>query len=424
MSTPTPPGSPLNAPARAAARPSPGGLTLPLLLVLGLLSAIAPLATDLYLPAFPRMSSELGASATEVQLTLTSFLVGLTVGQLVFGPLSDRLGRRRPLVVGTILFVLASVASVLAPTVGLLVAARLVQGLAGAAGMVIARAIVSDVARGADAARAHSLTMIVGGLAPVVGPVVGGLLAEPIGWRGLLAVILALSVLMLVSVLVVVRETLGPIRRARLHVERLRRTDARSPLSRMLASRTYVGFTLCFGFAFAVMMAYISASPFLFQDLMGFDALGYGLVFGANALAITVVSAVAARLVGRVPAVRLLQVGVSIVALSVAVALVLVLLATPVRWLMIPLFTGIGSMGLIFGTSTALALGAVPGIAGTAAAVLGALQFGLGALVSPLVGLGGGTSALPMVIVMAVCAALSACALGIGVRSQRGDAAA
>ncbi len=224
----------------ATAKPStrPTGITTPLLLVLGLLSAVAPFATDLYLPAFPQMTTELSASATTVQLTLTAFLVGVTAGQLVFGPLSDRFGRVPPLLAGAVLCVLASAAAVLAPNVGVLVVARLLQGLGGAAGMVIGRAVISDLATGRPAARAFSLMMIVGGVAPVVAPLLGGLLTGPIGWRGLLAIVLGLSVVMLVAVLAVVRETHLRARRDALRAER---TASGSRSGRCARGRSSVG---------------------------------------------------------------------------------------------------------------------------------------------------------------------------------------
>ncbi len=198
-------------------------ITVGLLVTLALLSAVAPFATDLYLPAFPQMVDDLHTSPTNVQLTLTAFLLGLAAGQLVFGPLSDRYGRVRPLVLGAAVCVLASVVAVLAPSIEVLVAARLAQGLTGAAGMVIGRAIISDLATGRAAARAFSLMMIVGGIAPIAAPLAGGFLVQPLGWRGALAVILALVVAMLVAALVVIRETHTEERRAALRPTRPRR---------------------------------------------------------------------------------------------------------------------------------------------------------------------------------------------------------
>lgn len=383
------------------------GITAALLLVLGLLSAVAPFATDLYLPAFPAMTATLHTSATAVQLTLTAFLVGVTAGQLVFGPLSDRFGRVPPLVAGAALCVLASVAAVLAPNIAVLITARLLQGLGGAAGMVISRAVISDLATGKAAARAFSLMMIVGGVAPVVAPLLGGLLAGPIGWRGLLTIVLGLAVAMLIAVLAVVRETHVRERRDALRAER---QGAGSPW-RALLSRTFLAHTAVFGFAFAVMMAYISASPFLYQDMIGFDTVGYGLAFGLNALALMGVSVVSAKLTERRSVRGVLSLGIGLVLASTVVFALLVVTGAPALWLAVPLFTAVGSLGLVLGNATALALGAVPAAAGSASAVLGALQFGLAALVSPLVSIGGSTTAGPLAVVMLAAAVVAVVAL-------------
>ena len=182
-------------------------------MVLALLASVAPFSTDLYLSAFPVMADDLAATATGIQLTLASFLVGLAAGQLVFGPLSDRLGRRRPLLVGAAIFVVASVFAALAPTIEILIAARLVQGLAGAPGMVLGRAVIADLERGEAAARAFSLMMIVGGIAPVVAPLAGSLVVDAVGWRGALGVLVGLALLMLLSSWFVVPESLPVHRR-------------------------------------------------------------------------------------------------------------------------------------------------------------------------------------------------------------------
>ncbi|MFJ3385459.1 MULTISPECIES: multidrug effflux MFS transporter [unclassified Curtobacterium] len=390
------------------------GITTALLLVLGLLSAVAPFATDLYLPAFPQMTTELQASATTVQLTLTAFLVGVTAGQLVFGPLSDRFGRVPPLIAGAVLCVLASAAAVLAPNVGVLIVARLLQGLGGAAGMVIGRAVISDLATGKPAARAFSLMMIVGGVAPVVAPLLGGLLTGPIGWRGLLTIVLGLSIVMLVAVLAVIRETHLRARRDQLRVER---QATGSPL-RALRSRTFLGYTAVFGFAFAVMMAYISASPFLYQDMIGFGTVAYGIAFGINAFALMGVSILSAKLTEQRSVTGVLSLGIVLVLASTVAFAVLVVTSAPVFFLAVPLFTAVGSLGLVLGNATALALGAVPSAAGSASAVLGALQFGLAALVSPLVSIGGSTTAAPLAIVMVASAVIAVVAL-LAARGRR-----
>lgn len=393
--------TPVDTPARTESAPR---ITTGLLVTLALLSAVAPFATDLYLPAFPEMVTDLHTSPTNVQLTLTTFLIGLALGQLFFGPLSDRYGRVRPLLIGAVICVAASAVATLAPTIEVLIAARLAQGLTGAAGMVIGRAIISDLATGRAAARAFSLMMIVGGVAPIAAPLAGGFLVGPLGWRGALAVILVLVVLMLVAALVVIRETHTEERRAAMRDEK---ATAGSPL-RQLLGRRYVGNVIAFGFAFAVMMAYISASPFVYQTMMGLSAAQYGAVFGVNAFGLLLMSALSARLTTRREPRALAAVGLGVILASSIAVLVLSWSGVPAGWLALPLFTAVASMGLILGNTTALALSAVPRAAGTASAALGATQFLLAAAVSPLVSLAGEHTAVPLGIVM-VCAAAIAC---------------
>ncbi|MBT0768329.1 multidrug effflux MFS transporter [Kineosporia sp. J2-2] len=387
------------------ARPAQdGGVSGPVLLVLALLSAVAPFATDLYLPAFPRMTDDLSTSTTTVQLTLTAFLLGMTVGQVVFGPLSDRFGRRPPLIAGAVLCVVASAVAALAPSVGVLIAARLAQGLGGAAGMVIGRAVISDLAHGRAAAQAFSLMMIVGGVAPVVAPLVGGFLVDPIGWRGILTVVLVLAGLMLVCVLLVIRET---------HPRILNGTTATTTgaatgqPAESLLQKGFLAYTFAFAFGFAVMMAYISASPFLYQDMMGLGTVTYGLAFGVNALGLMVVSAVAANLTATRSPAALLSVGIVTVFASTVVFGLLVLTGVPAGWLAVPLFTGIAGLGFVMGNATALALSYVRHSAGRGSAVLGALQFGLAAVVSPLVSIRGEDTAGPLAVVMLVAATIA-----------------
>ncbi|MFZ2527356.1 MAG: multidrug effflux MFS transporter [Rhodococcus sp. (in: high G+C Gram-positive bacteria)] len=386
-------------------------ISLPLLITLALLSAAAPFATDLYLPAFPDMVSDLTTTTTGVQLSLTTFLIGAGIGQVVFGPLSDRVGRRTPLIVGSILYVLVGIGAAMAPTIGVLVALRFLQGLFGAAGMVIGRAIISDRAHGADAARAFSLMMLVGGMAPIVAPVLGSVLTETIGWRGLLWIVVALGVIAAVAVLVVVRETRTP------EAIREEQTEGSTGVLRELTSRRYLGNALAYGFSFATMMAYISASPFLYQDMMGLSTLQYGLAFALNATALAVVSAVAAKLAARISAARLAGIGLGLNLLAILVLLAMVLAdVTPVL-LAAPILVAVASLGLVLGNTTALALDSARHAPGAASAVLGLLQFGLAGAVSPLVGIGGEQTALPLAVVMVV-AAVVACA-GFAIASRR-----
>ena len=366
-------------------------------MVLALLASVAPFSTDLYLSAFPVMADDLAATATGIQLTLASFLVGLAAGQLVFGPLSDRLGRRRPLLVGAAIFVVASVFAALAPTIEILIAARLVQGLAGAPGMVLGRAVIADLERGEAAARAFSLMMIVGGIAPVVAPLAGSLVVDAVGWRGALGVLVGLALLMLLSSWFVVPESLPVHRRG-----------AQGGIgARALLARGFLAPATTFVFGFAVMMAYISASPFLYQEVMGLDAAAYGSLFGVNALGLTAMSAAATRMLRTVSTEKVLGLGVAGLVAGATATLAVSAAGMPAWWLAVTIFVAVASLGFVMGPATALALGAVPDAPGSASAVLGAAQFGLAAAVSPLVGLGGETATLPLALVMASCAVLA-----------------
>lgn len=385
-----------------------------LLLVLALLAAVAPVATDLYLPAFPEMADEFGVAASSVQLTLTAFLLGAGIGQLVFGAVSDRFGRRGPLLVGAALLVVASAVAALAPTLPVLTAARFAQGLSAAAGMVLARAIVADLTSGAAAARAFSLLMIVVGVAPVIAPVFGGLLVGYVGWRGVLGVVCAIAVLMLVAAAVVVPETLPASVRA-----------SRSGTSRwrLLATRAFLGHALAFAFGFGVLMSYISASPFVYQSLIGLSELQYGLMFGLNAIAMMAASALSARYVARFGASRMLGWGLTATLVGSVAVLLIALSPLPPGWLVIAVIVAVAPLGLVMGNATALAQGAAPGAAGSAAALQGAVQFGLAALVSPLVGLAGEDTAVPLGVVMVVMAVIAHAAFRVGRRAASGSTA-
>lgn len=368
--------------------------------VLALLTAIAPLATDMYLPAFPRMAAELGTSATAVQLSLTTFMIGLALGQLVIGPLSDQRGRRGLLIAGSAVCAAAGLACALAPSIGFLVVARFLQGFSGAAGVVLSRAVVSDRARGNAAAKLFGLMMLIQGVAPVLAPLLGGTLVTAVGWRGVFGILAGLSALMLVGVVVLVPETLPRERRTAGGLAATAR-DART----VLTNRRYLGWTGALVFGFAAMFAYISASPFVLQNMLGLSVGAYSLAFAANALGLGVVAGAGTRLVDRFGPRRLLVTGVVTVAvLSVLLLVDVVLLDLP-RWpTLVLLFLTVSSLGLVFGNATTLATDEVAHAAGTGSAVMGALQFGLGAVVSPLVGLRGEHDAVPMAVVMVVLA--------------------
>ncbi|MGX7731333.1 multidrug effflux MFS transporter [Rhodococcus sp. 2H158] len=374
---------------------------------LALLSATAPLATDMYLPGLPVMSESLGTSTVGIQLTLTTFMAGLGVGQLIVGPLSDGWGRRRLLLAGTVVLALSSALCATAPTVEVLIAARLIQGFSGGTGIVLARAVIADRARGNEAARLFSIMMIIGGVAPIVAPLLGGVLLGPIGWRGIFWVLTGLAVLMIVAVLTVVPETLPPERRHSGGLETLARN-----FGTVIGNRRFVGYAATFALGFGAMFSYISASPFVVQEVLGMTPGQFSLIFAVNSVGLVAGNIVNTRLIGRFEVRNLLRYGVTQM-LAAGVLLVLaVLVADTNRWLVLPLlFLVVSSLGFVMGNATALAQGQVPKAAGTGSAVMGASQFGLAALVSPLVGLGGEDTALPMALAIAISAALSMTAL-------------
>lgn len=390
------------------------GLALLAILTLALLAAIAPLAIDMYLAAFPTMADDLGTDPASIQLTLTTFMAGLAIGQLVIGPLSDRWGRRRPLLVGGLVCVLASALCAVAPNVGLLIVFRFVQGFAGAAGIVIGRAIVADTLKGAAAARIFSLLAIMSGLAPVTAPLLGGALLGPVGWRGVFGVLTGAAIVMLLGSSLVLRETLPPSRRHSGGV-----TATFQAARGVLSNRGYLGYLLAFVFSFGSMFSYISASPFVLQTAFGLSAGWYSVAFAANAFGLTSASLVSARLVGRVGPRRLLTIGVSTLFTADILLATLAATGSLAAWSVLTLlWLGVSSMGLIMGNAASLAVAQTPESAGTGAAVIGAGQFALAAVVSPLVGLGGEDTAVPMAVAMVVSATVAV--LGLAMLTRRG----
>src|SRR6266702_6980044 len=251
---------------------------LALIIVLGALTAFGPMSIDMYLPAFPALTRHFHATEAQVQLTLTACLAGLALGQLLYGPVSDALGRRRPLYAGLAAYAAASALCVVAPSVTVLTGLRLVQGLGGAAGIVIARAVVRDLYSGVAAARFFSLLMLVTGLAPMLAPILGGLLLRFTSWRGVFIILAIIGTLLLLSAATSLGETLPPERR---QSGGIRITLA--TFYRLLTNRSFIGYALPCGLAFAAMFAYISGSPFVLQTSYGISPQLFSIIFGTNA---------------------------------------------------------------------------------------------------------------------------------------------
>lgn len=371
--------------------------------VLALLSAVAPLATDMYLPGFPLISSDLGASAAQIQMTLTSFLVALAIGQLLIGPLSDRYGRRKPLIIGTSLAIIAGALCIVAPDVNSLIALRALQGLGGAAGVVLARAIITDsTADEATSARLFQLMMIIGGLAPVLAPMIGTGVVSIAGWRAIFAVIAMLSLISLLGVLFFIKESLPQERRTTGGIAEL----WKSILS-LACNRSYVAYTLTTGFSFMVLFSYIASSPFVYQNILGFSPTAYSIAFGINAGAMILGGILSAWLVGTVGPRRLTNYALIMIQASALLVFISVLADAGPLIIAPAIFMTVAPIGMVLGNASALAIRQAPHNAGTASALIGALQFTLGGLAAPLVGLGGKSDALPMALVMVGAALLA-----------------
>ncbi|MFI7482599.1 multidrug effflux MFS transporter [Kocuria sp. M1R5S2] len=369
---------------------------------LGVLSAVSPLATDMYLASMPAMAAYFGASASSVQLTLTTYMVGMALGQFLLGPVSDVVGRRRLMVAGNVLFLLTSVAVVLAPTIGTVIVLRAVQGAAGAAGVVIARAVVTDIASGRRAAKLFSILATITSLAPVVAPLLGGVIATVAPWQTVFWVLAGFGLLMLACSVLVVPETLPRSRRHRGGVGAVLTGSLR-----VLRRRTFMAYALAFGLAFGSLFSYISASSFVVQNVLGLSALGYSVVFAVNACGSILGAVVNTRLVDRVEPGVILRTALTVMAVVNVVGLALVLAGVTGWTTLAHLFVSQSCIGFIMGNSVALAQSRVPGRAGAGSAVLGLVQFLTGGLVSPLTGLAGEHTAVPMAVSMAVCSVLA-----------------
>ena len=385
--------------------------------VLGLLSTFGPLSLDLYLPALPQLADDLGASASLAQLSITACLVGLAVGQLVAGPLSDRLGRRRPLIVGLVAFLLASVACALAPSAAVLVLLRLVQGLAGAAGIVISRAIARDLYSGRALMIFFSRLLLVAGLAPVIAPVLGGQLTRIMTWRGIFGVLAGFGAVLLLAGLFGLKETLPPERRI---VGSFRRTL--QGYNTLLHDRFFVGCALSSGLAGASMFAYIAGSTFVLQRIYGMSPQGFSLVFGCISLGLVAAAQGGARLALVWPLPRVLGFGLTINFLGATALLITVISGLPLGALIGALVIMVCAVGLIFPTANALAMADYPDLAGTASSLQGLSQFVFGAVAAPLVGIAGEQTALPLGIVAtsaSLCAMMSFASLVLPVAQSR-----
>jgi DHA1 family bicyclomycin/chloramphenicol resistance-like MFS transporter len=371
-----------------------------LIVICAALSAFGPLSMDAYLPALPSLGRSLHASATAVGATLTACVIGISVGQLVLGPISDFLGRRRPLLAGLAMYAAASVLCAVAPTIWLLILFRLLQGVGGAAGIVIARALARDRYSGPSLARFIGLMLAVMNVTPILAPIVGAALLHVTSWRGIFVALAIVVGLMLVATARWLPESLAP-------------EDRHSPglgttfriFGELLADRVFTGYALAGALGFGAMFAYITASPFVLEDIHGLSPQVFSVVFAANALGLMAAARLSAQLAHRARPRALVALGLAISTAGCLGVLVAALAGGGLPLLLPSFFLVVASLGLVGPNTTALALVGHPRTAGSASALLGSSQFVTGAAVAPLVGLAGTRSAVPMAIVMAACGA-------------------
>lgn len=373
-----------------------------ILLILGALSAFGPMAIDFYLPSFPALARAFGTDVEHVQLSLASYFAGVALGQLAYGPLADRFGRRLPLLVGVTLFVLASLACALAQSLEWLIVARFVQALGGCAGMVISRAVVRDLCDPLTSAKVFSKLMLVMGVAPILAPLGGGILLRLFGWQSIFHGLMLFGALCLLGVLLWLPETRSPT----LPAQPLR--GALGRYARLLRDPLLIGHGLTGGVAMAGMFAYISGSPFVFIELYGVSAENYGWLFGMNAAGFILTAQFNGWLLRHHGPGYWLQRTVWVY-LAAALALLLVALAQPSQlWpLLVPLFVCMASLSCILPNATACAMAGQGAQAGSASALIGSLQFCVAAGASVLVGVLHDGSARPMALVITGCGLLT-----------------
>lgn len=365
-------------------------------MVLGALTALGPFTIDLYLPAFPVIERDLGVQSTAIQLTLTATTLGFALGQLLVGPWSDRVGRRLPLILASVVHVIASLGVALSPDIIAIGGFRILQGMGAAAGGVVAMAMVRDLFGGRPLVKMLSRLALVSGLAPVLAPVIGSQLLLVLDWRGIFFFLAAYGVLVALSAVFFIVETLPKARR----VEPGHGT-VRQRYAAIFSDRIFVGAALIGGMSFAGLFAYLSASSFLFQQVYGLNPQQYGLLFAVNSVGIVLGVQASARLTRVVGPQWILSVSTAVMFLSAVTIAINGLLGLGLIGILIPLWFFITACGFGLPLVQVLGLAGHGREAGTAASVLGAVNFGLAGLISPVVGVFGIGTAIPMAVVMA-----------------------
>ncbi|MCU6712356.1 multidrug effflux MFS transporter [Paenibacillus sp. J5C_2022] len=389
-------------------RPATASRRLTMAVMLGALASIGPLSIDMYLPALPTLAEEMHTGPSMAQLSLTACLIGIALGQLIVGPISDVRGRRAPLLIGVSAYAIISLLCVFTPGILSFIALRFLQGFAGAAGIVIARACVRDMYSGVELTKFFALLMLINGAAPILAPMIGAEVLNHTSWRGVFAVLSVLGVLLLLGVLLVLKETLPLERRSSGGLR-----TALATFRNLLSNSQFMGYALTQGLVMAAMFAYISGSSFVLQEIYHVTPRTYSWLFGLNGAGLILATQVAGRLAGKLETRSLLKAGLAVTSAGSVLLLAAVLLKLGLGAVATAFFLVVSSVGIIATATTSLALQDQGRTAGSASALLGMMSFIFGGMAAPLVGLGGENTAVPLAIVIAllVAGAVASCTL-------------
>jgi drug resistance transporter, bcr/cflA subfamily len=364
-----------------------------LTIFLGLMTAIAPLSTDMYLPALPEVQADFGVSTSLVQMTLTMTTLGMALGQILAGPMSDFLGRRRPLFIGMLVFIGATLGCVLSEDIHLFLFFRFCAGFAGASGIVIARAIARDVCEGAELTRFFAVLMMVNGFAPIIAPVIGGQILLFANWRAAFVLLTIIGVF-LAGATLIYQETLPQEARS------ANMTDSLKKFPTLLRNRYFLGHCLLQCFVFGAFFSYLSGSSFVFQNIYAVSPQGYSIIFAVIGAGLLLAGILPARLAGRVPDIVMLKYSVLVPLFGSVLLLAGFCFSAPLAVILVVLFLTIVPLSVMGTASFSLALSRQGENAGSASALIGCFSMLLGACMMPLVGIAGDHTAIPMGIVM------------------------
>mgnify|MGYP000845331127 CR=1 FL=1 len=369
-----------------------------LALILGFLASIPPFATDFYLPALPQMTIDLSASASLVQLSLTACLLGMAFGQFVIGPYSDVLGRKLPLIASLLVFVVSTILCAYSPSVWVLVILRFIQGFSGAGGVVLSRAIVRDLYSGYEVTKFMAILTLINGVITVLAPVAGGQLLKLTDWRGIFFLLSVISIVVFFSVLFGLKESLPAEERTESGLK-----NTVSNFGSLFKDKVFMGYTLTSGFVFGGFFAYMSASPFVLQDIYGLSAQEYSYSFAINATGVLVAVYIAERLTGRLSEGSILKLFLSLSLLASLLLMAAIPLNGHILLILLAFFLIFSCMGVISMMCNSLGMQSQDKNAGSASALLGLVPFILGAITAPLVGIGGSSTGIPMAVVILLC---------------------